>query len=115
MELNPLLEDLAKTKLVRVSGSFADGTQTEESDIDFKVKEDHPELMRGEKTNIQKIMEVMEKHEVKLRSTRPGYIFTHLTSGNGHLPRQMEFYDYYDHRPNRLKEVEIEGVKFKTW
>ncbi len=112
MELKPILEDLLATKVVKVTGSFADGTQTDESDIDFKVKEDHPEARIG--TNIQKVMEVCERNGIKCRSTESGYIFTHRTSGNGHLSRQMEFSDRFIPRPNRLKEVEIEGVVFKT-
>ncbi len=113
--MKELLQELAQSNLVRITGSFADGTQTEESDIDFKVREDRPDLPRGQKRNIEKIMEIVERHGVKWRSTETGYIFTHRTSGNGYLPRQLEFSDRFEHRPNRLKEVEIEQVKFKTY
>lgn len=110
--MKELLKDLAATKLVRVTGSFADGTQTEESDIDLYLKEDHPERY-GQ--NIKKIIEIFAKHGVAWRSTIPGYIFTHNTSGNGYLARQIEVSDTFKPRKNKLKEVEIEGVLFKTY
>lgn len=114
--METLLKDLADSKLVRITGSFADGTQNEDSDLDFKVKEDRNDYpVKPGEGNLDKVMAILDKHGIKYRSTRPGYIFTHKTPGNGYLARQMEFYDYFQHRKNRLKEVVIDGVAFKTW
>lgn len=116
MELKSLLEELAATKLVKVTGSYADGTQSDESDIDFKIRDAHPEMSASDpKRPMQRILDIMAKHDIKWRSTLPGYIFTHMTSGNGHLPKQLEFSDLFHPRKNRIKEVEIEGVLFKTY
>ena len=110
--MTEILQDLASTKLVRVTGSYADGSQTEESDIDFYVRPDHPER-QGQ--NIKRIIAVLAKHGVKWSSNLPGYVFTHRTSGNGGLAVQMEFGDVYKPRQKKLKSVEIEGVMFATY
>lgn len=113
--MSELLKELRDTKLVKVTGSYADGTQNDNSDIDFYVKEDNPEYKRGDgPSNIQKIIAILGKHGVKWQSSVVGYISTHKTPGNGFLPTQLEFSDLFDHRPDRLPEVTIEGVTFKT-
>ena len=45
---------MQQTKIVKVTGSFADGTNNENSDIDFWIKEDHPEHRFPEESNMQK-------------------------------------------------------------
>lgn len=112
--MQKVLNDLKETKVVRVTGSYADGTQTENSDIDFYVKEDRPYPV-PKVTNIQKVIAVLKKHGIMWRSDFPGYIFTHLTAGNGCLPTQMEFSDFYKPREGRMKEVVISDVQFKTY
>ena len=112
--MEELFRELKDTHLLRITGSYADGTFNEDSDIDFFVKPDRPET-DFENRNILKIITILKKHNIKLRSSMPGYIYTHRTTGNGHLPIQMEFSDLYKPRKNRKKDVEVYGVKFKTY
>lgn len=110
--MRTLLSDLAATNLLRVTGSFADGTQTEASDIDFYIKPDKPDIAMSDR-NILKIINILKAHNITWDSTSTGYIFTHKSVNN--LSRQLEFSDLYDKRPNRLPLVVIEGVEFKTY
>ena len=107
--LKNLLITLQETKLVKVTGSYADGTQNEDSDIDFKLKDDNPETYGK---NIKKIIGVFAEFGVEWSSTEPGYIFTHKS--DTWLPIPIEVSDRFDKRPNKLKTVEILGVTFNT-
>jgi predicted nucleotidyltransferase len=109
-----LLKELADTKVVRVTGSFADGTQHEDSDIDFRVKPNKPDYRFYDlEPNIKKVINVLKKYGLKLGSTSTGYVHTH-NLGN-ELPYQIELSDLFWKRQNKLKEVEIMGVTFNTY
>ena len=95
-----------------MTGSYADGSQTKSSDIDFYVKPDKPDTPY-EQRNIQKIINILNKHGIKWNSTVTGYIFTHKSPNNLHI--QLEFSDLYDKRPDKKPNVTIEGYEFKTW
>lgn len=110
IDLNELLTRLNATKLVKVTGSFADGTQTESSDIDFYVKEDKPDATER---NMSKVYGILKDFGLNLDSSMTGYLYTHKSDND--IPIELEFSDLFNHRPNRLKTVTIEGVEFKTW
>jgi predicted nucleotidyltransferase len=113
MEFKKLLEDLKNTKLVRVTGSYADGTQNENSDIDFYIKPDHPDYkFREDRRHIEVIKEILDKYNVSMQSDMIGYWYSHKSENN--LPIQIEFSDLFYKRPNKLPEVEIMGINFKT-
>jgi len=112
--MKQLLEELQKSKLVKITGSYADGTQNENSDIDFYVKPDHPEYqLKGLERNIVKVKRIIDKYNIKMKSDMVGYWYSHKSENN--LPIQIEFSDLFRPRENRLKEIEIMGVKFKTY
>ena len=106
------LNELKDSKLIKVTGSFADKTNNINSDIDFYVKQDSPDTLYSDR-NILKIINILNKYNIKFDSSVTGYIYTHKMYGNC-LPIEIEFSDLFYHRKNRLKEVEIFGVKFKT-
>lgn len=110
--MKKLLQELSDSKLIRVTGSFADGTQKESSDIDFFVKRDNPEVDFCDR-NIRKIIDILKRNNIKWESTCVGYIHTHNVDFSLNFP--IEFSDLYKPRKNRLKEVSIMGVKFKTY
>lgn len=112
-KMTTLLQDLKDTKLVRVTGSYAVGEQNETSDVDFYVTPDHPEQPYTER-NMLKIIEVLDRHGVRWHSTVVGYIST-IHDDNPTLLFDLEFSDLFHRRKGRLKEVEIEGVIFKTY
>ncbi len=109
-----LLEDLQKSKIVKVTGSYADGTQNDFSDIDFYVKPDHPECeFRGDKRNIVKIIDILNRYNIKWHSQAPLTISTIGCKNN--IEKELEFSELYKKRLNKLKEITIEGVNFKTY
>ena len=108
--MREFFKELSETKLVRITGSFADCSFNENSDIDFYVKEDK---LDSRVRNFDKILLILKKYGIKWSSTFPGYIFTHKTPNT--LERQLEFSDLFKPRKNRLKEVELEGIVFKTY
>jgi hypothetical protein len=94
---------------------MADGTNTEESDIDFYVEEDHPDMKANDpQRNAAKIIRVLEKHGIKWGSSFPGSIHTHNISGNGYLPVMLDFSDVFKKRRETEGEIELFGIKFKT-
>lgn len=112
--MEQLLKELANTRVVRVTGSFADGSYHSRSDIDFYVKPDHPDWKtRNYKRNIEKVLDVLNKFGIDMKSDIVGYIYSHKSNNN--LERQIEFSDLFTKRKNRLPEVELYGVKFKTY
>jgi len=108
-----LLEDLGDTGIIKITGSYADGTENEMSDIDFYVLPDKIDTPFSERRML-KIIEILKKHNINWNSTRNGYIST-IHSENKDLPIQLEFCDVFDRRKNRQKQIEIEGVAFKTY
>jgi predicted nucleotidyltransferase len=110
--MKELLKQLAESKLVRITGSYADGTQGESSDIDFYVKPNSPESDFGER-NMLKIIKILKDNNIKWESNMVGYIHTHNVDHS--LPIPMEFSDLFKPRKGRLKQVSIMGVKFKTY
>lgn len=106
--LKDILRELAALKFVRVTGSYSSGEENINSDIDFWVKEGQPDEQK-KNVNIWKVIDILNRFNIKWTSHMTGYI--HTTS----YPIQMEFAYYFRHRENRLPEVEIENVKFKTW
>ena len=111
--MKELLQDLTDTGIVRITGSYADGTQTENSDIDIHMQEDSGDTPMPER-NMLKIINVFEKHNILWSSSFTGYIST-INSNNPGLEIEIEVSDLFEHRQNRLKEVFIHSVKFKTW
>jgi len=111
--MKELLQDLADTGLVKITGSYADGTQTQDSDIDMHVKEDSPNTPMSSR-NMLKIIDIFKKHNFLWSSSSIGYIST-IDSNNPGLGIEIEVSDLFEHRQNRLKEVIIHGVNFKTW
>lgn len=109
-----LLKALKETEVVKVTGSFAVGKQNEESDIDFYVEEDEPELEFGvDQRNIDKVKEVLDAFGIHWSSTMVGYIHTQNCGNN--IPRQLEFSDLFLPRKNGMNEVEVHGVIFETY
>lgn len=112
--MKELLQELQQSKLIRVTGSYADGTQNSNSDIDFYIKPDHPDWkFKGKERNITKVIEILKKHKVNWQSDAPGYIYSHKSINA--LPIQIEFSDFFSPRKNKLKQVEIMGIIFKTY
>ena len=109
-----LLTDLASSGLVLVAGSWARGQQHEGSDIDFYIKVPRRYILYGGRNeNVEKVIELLRRHGVRINSTRTGYLSTIGETGND-LKREMEFYDDFSRNKNRLPSVEIMGVNFKT-
>ncbi len=117
IDMKSLLQELAESKLVKITGSWADGSQSETSDYDFKLKESKQDIYGDDilPRPIDTIKGICEKYGVKFKSSFPGSMHTHLVSGNGYLQTSMEFSEHFNPRKNKLKEVEILGVKFKTY
>jgi predicted nucleotidyltransferase len=109
--MKEVLQKLSESKLVKITGSYADETQTAQSDIDFYVKPDKADTPFTER-NMLKIIKILSDFGIKWNSTRVGYISTIKSDNN--LPIELEFADCFYPRKNRLKEVEIMGIKFKT-
>ena len=106
-----LIEELYKSKLVKVTGSYADGTQHNDSDIDFFVKEDK-EFVEYEDRNIIKLISILNKFKIKWNSNLPNTIST-IGSKND-LEKELEFSNIYRKRKNKLKRVNIYGFEFMT-
>lgn len=115
--MKAFLKDLAATKVVSVTGSYADGTFTHESDIDFKVKESKQDIYGKDiaPRPIDKVKAVCDKHKVRLGSSFIGSYHSHNQSGNGYMPVLVEFSEYFKPRKGKKKEVELYGVTFETW
>ena len=112
MDFKKLLEELKNTGIVKITGSYADGTQTEYSDVDFYIFPDKPDTQFLERRML-KIIVILNKHNIQWNSTRCGYIST-IHSKNKGLPIELEFSDAFDKRKNKLNEVELFGINFKT-
>jgi len=110
--MEKLLQKLADTKIVKVTGSFADNTQNENSDIDFYVLPDKPDTEFLHRRML-KIIKILNKHNIKWNSNFVGYISTINEDNN--LPIELEFSHNFKPRKNKLKEVKIMGVAFKTY
>jgi len=112
--MEKLLKELSESGRVLVAGSYARGEQREGSDIDFLVKTPRECTVYGVRnSNIEWVIKLLEKHFIDWNSTRTCYIST--IGANNKLQIEMEFYDGFHRNKNKLPEVEIMGVKFKTW
>jgi len=87
----------------RVTGSFATGKQTGASDIDFYLSY----------SKFPKLKRILKKHGISWGSITIAYIDT-MNRYNPILPRPIEFNMYYKKLAEKLEEVDIYGVKFKT-
>ena len=112
--MEELLKELAESNKVLVAGSYARGKQHEGSDIDFQVRTPkHCIIYGGRNENIDFVINLLEKYKINWESTRNGYIST-IGSEND-IPIQMEFYTDFHRNRDRIPEVEIMGIKFKTY
>lgn len=115
-----LLQELAalkvgKTPIIRVTGSYADGTQRLGSDLDFYVHEPRQQYMEapsGERS-IDKVIALFAKYGIPWESCIPGHISSPRDLFT--LPIPIEFSSIFEHRKNRMPFVSIYGVKFATW
>ncbi len=111
-----IIKDIHATGLIKVTGSYADGTQTMLSDIDFYIKEDEPDPEFDddgvELRNIDVIIKILEKYPINLKSSITGHIATHNINDN--LPIALEFSDLFDAKDCKYDEVIICGYTFKT-
>lgn len=107
-----LMEALKSTRVVRLTGSRAMGTNRPDSDIDLYITPDRPDTPHG-KRNIERVKEVLGKFGLFWESTIPGYIFTHK-SDNGWLELDLDISDIFRLKKGRMQEVEIYGVTFRT-
>ena len=55
------LNELKYLKLIKITGSFADMTNNINSDIDFYIKQDNPEVKYSER-NVLKIINILNKY-----------------------------------------------------
>jgi predicted nucleotidyltransferase len=109
-----LLKELSESNKVLVTGSYARGEQTECSDIDFQIRTPKECILYGSRNkNIDYIIELLDRNDIKWNSTRNGYIST-VGEENGAIT-PLEFYDDFHRSKNKLQEVEILGIKFKTY
>jgi len=112
--LHNFLEDLANENIVKVAGSYARGEQTKNSDIDFLIKTPrHCILYQDRNENIDKLLRLLNKYGINWNSTRNSYIST--IGEENVIETEMEFYEGFYHNKNKLKEVVIQGVRFKTF
>lgn len=111
------LEELAKLDIVRIAGSYARGEQNIDSDIDFQIKDSPTDNMYNKPNRyVEQIKKLLDKFGYKWESTRNEYMNTNQIprDDNSYLLYHMEFYTGFWKNKNKLKEVEILGVKFKT-
>jgi predicted nucleotidyltransferase len=84
---------------VRITGSYARGEQTSNSDLDFYVPEKKWQHFKAwAKENID--------------GTPSSCIVGHLT---WYEPMMMEFADCFSRQKNLAKEITVFGRTFKTW
>jgi hypothetical protein len=105
-----LLKDFATFPTLRVTGSWADGTNHAGSDLDLKVRDSG----FGGKDYMKLAGELLQRHGLKLRSNQPGHLFV-VPQDTDWLPYQIEVSDRFNKRPNKLNAVLIEGIAFKTY
>ena len=120
--MQSILQELSSSGLVKVTGSYADGTQTEDSDIDFQVKiPRETKLYNIRNSNFPKLLDIMKRHNIVVFGMPYGFSTIHPNRSelsNINRPKDfihMEFADVFRPRKNKLKEVEILGIKFKTY
>lgn len=103
-----------------VCGSYARGTQTSYSDIDFYIKRkpqevidaEFEELGDAEETYIQEIIAIADRYKLEWTSV----IFGHIAiERQEEIPIMMEFsYLYKIPKTSEIKEIEIFGVKLNS-
>ena len=81
---------------------------------DFQVKTPQACVTYGTKNpNLAWLMDLLLRYGICWTSTRPAYITTIGVPNT--LPQELEFYDGFDKSPQKLPQVMIEGVPFKTY
>ena len=108
-ELVAILEFI-KDKVI-VTGSYAEGTQTKNSDIDFYVKSLPDELVdceNGVDTYIESIIDFLVEHRVTWDSVMTYSIHTDFT----HIP--LEFSAFFKIDEDNIFDIEIMGVTLKA-
>lgn len=109
--MKQLLQELKP--YVIVTGSYAEGTQTEASDIDFYIKfrpedEYNPEDPKSDETYFPEIRAIIEKH---------GYEWGSVFVSSLHVddtPIKLEFSAYYQVDLDNLFGIVIEGVRLEA-
>jgi predicted nucleotidyltransferase len=108
--MEKIFKDLANSKLIRITGSYADGTYNDDSDIDLYIKPDNPEWRWKQKErHIDTIKKILDRYGIEIKSNQCGHIYT------TNLSIQLEFSDRFKPRKGKLKEVNLFGYKFKTY
>ena len=90
------------TDKVIVTGSYAEGTQTYSSDIDFYIKS------KAEESYAEEIIRFLEDKNIEWGSIFLGTIHTEYTL----IP--LEFSDYYKVDLDNIFDIEVLGVKMKA-
>ena len=103
--IEEIIKELADSKLVKVTGSWADGTNHAASDIDLQVKDCNRDT---KPEHIERVAQIFRKHGLPVKSNQPGHIFTFVDG------KQIEAAYHFNKRPNKLPEVFVYGIKFKT-
>ena len=103
-----LLNELKKTGLVKVTGSYAIGQENWRSDIDFYIKTDKPDVEVKDR-NMAKIIKILNRFGIKWCSFHTGYIYTPNT-----IP-MLEFSNLFWKKKNTMKRVNILGIEFMTF
>lgn len=106
MELNEVLENI-KDKVI-VTGSYAEGTQTEDSDIDLFIRnlpEDKCDYENGIDSYFHELLESFKESGFDVTSCGP------LTFAVRDLPIMLDFSSLFEVDLDNTFEIEIEGVK----
>lgn len=109
VEFIVFLTALRDTKLLRVVGSYAKGTQNSGgylSDIDFHVLKDHE--------GMQRIIEVFNEHGVAWESVITGSINTPRNAEYMFVPIECS-YIFTGFKTRPVRDIKICGVDFKAY
>jgi hypothetical protein len=99
-----IFRELRALGCLRVTGSYASGTQTEDSDIDFFVSGDLA-------ANMERIKAVFRKYYVQYDQRSPNT----CSCSAAPITTPCEFSDAFAPKAQRLDHVSIFGVRFETY